>query len=101
MVVALAAQTISPSELHEVSKIAAVCRAAADVAERSGNPMEGIRFVEATAEGGGLDREQRSILLTMCGVYFAGVTDTATDELHRKLQELDENTEELRKLLRQ
>lgn len=98
ILVALAGQPIVPNELRDVRKVAAVCRSAADAAERSGDAMDAIKFVDASAEAGGLSREQRYLLMTMCGVYSAGVTDTATKELNRTLGELDQNTEELQQL---
>lgn len=100
VLIALAGQSITPVELTDVTKVAAICRASDKVADRSGDRMDAINYMRASADSGGLSLEQRSLLIRMCGVYFAGVADLAQEELDKAVRKLDENSDELRRLLR-
>lgn len=75
------AVVITPTEMTDVERVGAVCRAASEASRISGDVADWLRVVRTAGLKGGLNADDQASLLRMCGVYAVASRDAARSRL--------------------
>ena len=101
MLIAVTLPLLSSSDLADTAKVTAVCRAATAASRASDDVGDWLRVIQTASDAANFNISDRAMLLRLCGLYSAGVQDATQGEMDRLIKELDEDTEEMRRLLNQ
>ena len=99
LTIAAMVPSLVSNDLADVEKVAGVCRAATQAQDASGDVGDWLSVLVNVAHDSKLSPQDWNTLIRMCGMYAAGIRDAAQDEVDRRTKELQQNGEELRKLL--
>jgi hypothetical protein len=81
---------LQPADMHSSEKIGAVCRRASSASLETGDSADWLRVIRDAGDKGGLEADDQTLLLRMCGIYAVAERDAAQVQLQGARQRLSE-----------